>query len=56
MDNQINEITNCCELSNFNFTFARDTATPGVYLLKKFYGYDRVKAVAYCDINEGGDD
>ena len=57
MDNQINEkklITDCCELSDFNFTFARDTGTPGVYLLNNFCGYDRVKAVAYCDTSNGG--
>ena len=57
VDNQINEnklITSCCELSFFNFTFARGTDTPGVYLLDNFCGYDRIKAAAYCDTINGG--
>ena len=52
VENEINEnklITNCCELSSFNFTFARGTDTPGVYLLNNFCGHGRIKAVAYCD-------
>ena len=57
VDNQINEnklITSCCELSSFNFTFARATDTPGVYLLNNFCGYDRIRAAAYCDTSNGG--
>ena len=57
VDNQINEnklITSCCELSSFNFAFARGTDTPGVYLLNNFCGYDRIKAAAYCDTSNGG--
>ena len=57
VDNQINEkklITSCCELSSFNFTFARGTDTPGVYLLNNFCGYDRIRAAAYCDTSNGG--
>ena len=57
MDNQINEnklITSCCELSSFNFTFAKATDRPGVYLLKNFCAYDRIKAAAYCDTSNGG--
>ena len=57
VDNQINEnklITSCCELSSLNFTFARGTGTPGVYLLDNFCGYDRIKAAAYCDTSNGG--
>ena len=57
VDNQINEnklITSCCELSSFNFTFARGTDTPGVYLLNNFCGYNRIKAAAYCDTSNGG--
>ena len=57
VDNQINEnklITSCCELSDLNFTFARGTDTPGVYLLNNFCGYKRIKAVAYCDTSNGG--
>ena len=40
-------ISNCCELSNFNFTFARGTDTPGVYLFDNFCGHERIKALAY---------
>ena len=57
VENEINErrlITNCCELSNFTFTFARGADTPGVYLLNNFCGYERIKALAYCDIINGG--
>ena len=57
VDNQINEnklITSCCELSDFNFIFARGTDKPGVYLLNNFCGYKRIKAVVYCDTNNGG--
>ena len=57
VDNQINEnklIASCCELSSFNFTFARATDTPGVYLLNNFCGYDRIRAAAYCDTSNGG--
>ena len=57
VDNQVNEkklITSCCELLGFNFTFARGTDTPGVYLLNNFCGYKRIKAVAYCDTSNGG--
>ena len=57
IENEINErrvITNCCELSNFTFTFARGTDTPGVYLLDNFCGYKHKKALAYCDIINGG--
>ena len=57
VDNQINEnklITSCCELSSFNFTYARGTDTPGVYLLNNFCGYNRIKAAAYCDTSNGG--
>ena len=56
VDNQINEnklITSCCELSSFNFTFARGTDRPGVYLLNNFCAYDRIKAAAYCDTSNG---
>ena len=57
VDNQINEnklITICCELSVFNFTFARSTDRSGVYLLNNFCAYDRIKAAAYCDTSNGG--
>ena len=57
VENEINEnklITNCCELSSFNFTFARGTDTPGVYLLNNFCGHEHIKALAYCDTNNGG--
>ena len=57
VDIQINEnklITSCCELSCFNFTFARGTDTPGVYLLDNFCGYNRIKAAAYCGTSNGG--
>ena len=57
VENEINEnklITNCCELSNFNFTFARGTDKPGVYLLNNFCGHERIKAIAYCDTSYGG--
>ena len=57
VDNQINEnklIISCCELSSFNFTFARGTDTLGVYLLDNFCRYDRIKAAAYCDTSNGG--
>ena len=57
VENEINErrlITNCCELSNFTFTFARGSDTAGVYLLNNFCGYERIKALAYCDITNGG--
>ena len=57
VENEINEnklITNCCGLSSFNFTFARGTDTPGVYLLNNFCGNERIKAFAYCDTSNGG--
>ena len=57
VENEINEnklITNCCKLSGFNFTFARGTDTPGVYLLNKFCGHECIKVLAYCDTNNGG--
>ena len=57
VDYQINEnklITSCCELSSFNFTFARGTNKPGIYLLNNFCGYERIKAAAYCDTINGG--
>ena len=58
VDNQVNEnkvITSCCELSFFNFTFARGSADiPGVYLLNSFCGYDHIKAAAYCENSNGG--
>ena len=57
MDDQINDkklITSCCELSSFNFTFARGTDRPGVYLLNNFCTYDHIKAAAYCDTINGG--
>ena len=57
-DGEINgrkSISSCCELSNFNFTLARGTDTPGVYLFDNFCGHERIKALAYCDTsNKGG--
>ena len=54
VENENKLITNCCELSNFNFTFARGTDKPGVYLLNNFCGHECIKAVAYCDTSNGG--
>ena len=57
VDNQINGnklITSCCELSSFNFTFAKGTDTSGVNLLDNFCRYDHIKAAAYCDTSSVG--
>ena len=58
VNNQINKdklITGCCELSSFDFTFARGgSGIPGVYLLNDFCGYDHIKAAAYCDTSIEG--
>ena len=59
VENEINEkrlITNCCKLSNFQFTFGRGgNETSGVYMLDNFCGYEHMKALAYCDTsNRGG--
>ena len=56
-ENEINEkrlIASCCELSSFNFTFAKGSDQPGVYWLDNFCGHERIKARAYCDPISGG--
>ena len=47
-------ITSCCDVSKSFFTFGRNAAASGVYVLKNFCGDDCIVADAYCDTSNGG--